>query len=267
MNFSVVMSVYVKDVADYLQQALDSLINQTLLPSEIIIVSDGPLTENLYEVIDNFIEHHENSLHIKCPVNKGPANAWNLGVAESGYDWIARMDADDICLPDRFEKQIAYLTDNPQVALLGGAISEFDTDPDMVKNNRNVPTSLREIVSLSKKRNPFNHVTVMFNKQAYLAAGKYIQITGFVDYYLWVRMLNDEIIAHNLDSVLVKVRVGNDMVGRRIGINYAKSEFEFNFETYKIGFFSFREAFRNILLRCSFRLLPRKFVSWMYSLR
>jgi glycosyltransferase involved in cell wall biosynthesis len=267
MNFSVVLSVFHKDDPVFFDLALKSLVEQTIVPPEVIVVSDGPITDALSEVLQKYLTRYSFFVHIPCAQNMGPAHAWNLGIAAARYDWIARMDADDICIDERFEIQIAYIKSNPDISLLGGCISEFIMNPEITHNIRKAPLTLDKIVACSKKSNPFNHVTVFFSKAAHAAAGKYVQVDGFVDYYLWVRMLNLGIKAANVDRTLVKVRVGNDMVGRRIGLKYAKSEFEFNVAVMKIGFFTTMQGCRNIFLRCGLRLLPKFLVSYLYSLR
>ena len=267
MKFSVVMSVYIKDNDFFLKKSLESLVSQTLLPDEIILVADGALKSSLYKVISNYRCQYDFIKFISYEENKGPAYAWNIAIENSNNDWIARMDADDICEIDRFEKQVYFLKNNPKVQLLGGHISEFYSDESISIGFKRAPIGSDSIVKFSKKRNPFNHVTVMFRKDLWADSGKYIQISGFVDYYLWIRILSKNTFVANLDTPLVKVRVGNDMFGRRVGWGYLKNEIKFMYSSYEIGYISFYQMLKNLTVRIPLRLLPTSIVEILYKFR
>jgi len=267
MKFSIIMSVYIKDNNIFLKKSLESLVTQTLIPNEIILVADGVLSNSLYEVINSYKHRYDFIKFISYEKNKGPAYAWNIAIENSQNDWIARMDADDICEIDRFEKQVLFLKNNPKVLLLGGHISEFNSDENAPVGIKKAPIGMSNIVKFSKKRNPFNHVTVFFKKELWSNAGRYIQISGFVDYYLWIRVLSKNTFVENLDTPLVKVRVGNDMIGRRIGWGYLKNEIKFMHCSYKIGYISFYQMVKNIVVRAPVRILPKNFVKKLYKFR
>jgi glycosyltransferase involved in cell wall biosynthesis len=221
-NISVLISIYYKEHAEYLNQCLESLATQTVPATEIIIVKDGTLTDEL----ENILSVSKEKLPLKIvgyKENRGLAYALQYGLKFCSYELIARMDSDDICIPDRFEKQIKYFNKNINIDIAGGYISEFI---DTIENNvgiRDVPLNDIEIKNYLKKRSPFNHVTVMFKKDAVLKSGNYQDWYLYEDSYLWCRMLLNNCKFGNINDILVCVRVGKDMYNRRGGWEYYNS--------------------------------------------
>ena len=223
---SVVTSVYKNDKAEDVKKALDSILSkQSIKPKEIIVVVDGPLTEGLDKLISSY-EKVQSSIFkiIRLPENKGLGNALRIGIEAAKYEIIARMDSDDISLPNRFRKQIEYMDIHPECDLVGGQISEFIGSEYNIVGKREVPLSNEDIYDWMKKRCPFNHMTVMFKKSSVLAAGNYIDWHYNEDYFLWLRMAEIGCNFANLPDTLVNVRVGKDMYARRGGWRYFKSE-------------------------------------------
>ena len=139
MNFSVLLSIYSKEDPNFLTQSLNSVFNQSVNPSEVIVVEDGPLTPELYSVLSEFEICHQNLRRVKLPKNSGLGNALNEGLKYCTYDLVARMDTDDIALPDRFEKQLKVFETYPQVAAVSSWIDEFEETPDSVISTRKLP--------------------------------------------------------------------------------------------------------------------------------
>ena len=222
IKFSVLMSVYYKENPDHLRLALDSIIDQTLLPNEIILVEDGVLTDELYKVIDDYCKKYSFLKIIKLKKNVGLGNALNEGLKHCSYEYVARMDTDDISLKNRFEKQISYLRENPNVDVVGGNIIEFDSDSGKIISAKIVPEKYRDILKYSKKRNPLNHMTVIFKKSSVLSAGGYKDCLYFEDYFLWVRMLKNGNQIYNIQETLVKVRSGIQLIKRRGSLSYIR---------------------------------------------
>ena len=192
MQFSVLMSVYYKEKPDYLRDCLSSILNQSVLPSEIVIIKDCPLTEQLEEVLKEFITlNPELYKVIKLEENVGLGKALAIGVKSCTHELIARMDTDDIARNDRFEKQIKEFINDENLDIVGSNILEFDKTIENIIARRIVPSTHQEIVKYSKRRNPFNHMTVMYKKTSVLNAGNYrlVHGLGYEDYDLWVRML------------------------------------------------------------------------------
>ncbi len=222
MDFSVLLSVYKKENPQYFKQALESVWQQqTMKPAEIVVVEDGPLTDELYDVLDVFGK--ECDCLIRCPLKENVqlGRALAYGVTQCSYDLIARMDTDDISEPKRFEKQCAYMEKNPKIVALGGWIQEFDQE-GKYSAIKKMPETMDEIKSYAKYRNPLNHMTVMLRKSAVLEVGNYQHYPMLEDYHLWVRMLANGMQFHNLPEVLIRMRVDDATYGRRGGSDYFK---------------------------------------------
>lgn len=225
LKFSVAISVYKNDNADYFDKALESItINQTVAPSEIVLVVDGPVGENLNKVIEKYSAQNENFKAVRLPENMGLGNALKTAVENASYEIIARMDSDDIAARTRFEQQIKFFESDKTVDIVGGDISEFIGDEENIVAYRKVPKSNEEIRKYMQTRCPLNHVSVMFKKSAVLNAGGYLDLFWNEDYYLWIRMLLNGAVFANTGTVLVNVRTGADMYSRRGGKRYFKSE-------------------------------------------
>lgn len=224
MRFSVVISVYKNDNLQYFKAALDSIMNQTVPPSEIIIVVDGPVPIELNNFLAEYKSGHGFIKPIYLEKNSGLGNALRIGVEASSFELIARMDSDDISFPGRFEKQLRCFEEDDNLSLLGGNISEFIGGEDNVIGIRAVPADDKGIRNNLKKRCPFNHMTVMFKKSEVLKAGNYKDWFWNEDYYLWIRMYEAGCRFGNLPEILVNVRVGADMYKRRGGVKYFRSE-------------------------------------------
>ncbi len=224
--FSVIISVYKNDRAEYVAIAIDSIIqHQTIKPDEVILVVDGPIGYDLSNLLLQFERKYEKYLKILWQkVNTGLGNVLRIGVENAKYDIIARMDSDDISRSDRFEKQIKFMSENPDVDLVGGQIEEFIDSADNIVGKRIVPTESTEIYKYIKSRCPFNHMSVMFRKSAVLNVGNYMDWHYNEDYYLWIRMALAGCVFANMPDTLVNVRVGKDMYNRRGGWKYFKSE-------------------------------------------
>lgn len=213
--FSVLMSVYKNESADYLNQSLRSIVNQTVPPYEIILVEDGPLPRALEKVIIKFQDRYSRFRVIKIAKNKGLGNALRIGTKYVNTEWIARMDSDDISVENRFELQLKAVIQDPSLAVVGGQVSEFMKDDSNIVGYRYVPIDKEEIYSFAKWRSPFNHPSVLINKNKLEAVGGYCPYGNLEDYYLWVRMIAKEYNVKNLDRVLVKMRVDSGMYSRR----------------------------------------------------
>lgn len=223
--FSVLMSVYKNDNPADFKLAVESIsINQTRKPDEIIIVVDGPIPYDLNYELTNLTERIPQIRTIFLKVNKGLGNALRIGIENASNEIVARMDSDDISARDRFEREIEYLEENPDCAMVGSQISEFIGSTENVVGKREVPCSNKDIHEWMKKRCPFNHMTVAFRRSKVLEVGNYIDWHFNEDYYLWIRMAEKGFILSNLPEVLVNVRVGEQMYARRGGWKYFKSE-------------------------------------------
>ena len=222
--FSVCMSVYHGDNAVFFNEALTSIYEQTRQPDEIVLVVDGPVGNDINGVIEKYQQEWSRFRVVRLEKNCGHAIARQTGLDVAKYEYIAIMDSDDIANADRFEKQIGYVEQHPEVDVVGGQINEFIGKPDNIVGTRIVPINDSDIKNYLKSRCPMNLVTVMLKKDSVQKVGGYIDWYCEEDYYLWVRMAEAGMTFANLPDNLVNVRVGEEMYQRRGGVRYFKSE-------------------------------------------
>ncbi|MBO9731718.1 MAG: glycosyltransferase [Chitinophaga sp.] len=266
LDFSVLMPVYIKENPEYLKLAIQSLLEQTVLPSEIVIVEDGPLTPALHEVINTFALAHPGKFNIiQLSDNHGMGYAMDTGLQQCKCDYVARMDSDDIARKDRFEIQTAFLKKHPEIDLLGSYIEEFSTNPGDLNRFRKVPVTHDDILAFARYRNPINHMTVMFKKKKALEVGSYWHKRVLEDYNLWYKMLKNGCKMHNLPDILMYARVGNNMVGRRRGIKYIKEELHFFGTMADDKFITRREYYTHSAARIAMKMLPTSVLNFLYS--
>lgn len=265
-KISVLMSVYHKENPDFLTACLDSMLNQTYQPDEIVLVKDGPLTEALERIIKRFNEKNEDLFKIiPLEENVGLGKALAIGVEASSFNLIARMDTDDLAVSNRLESQRNYLIEHPEASITGSDIVEFEGEIDNIIANRVVPHTHDEIYKCAKRRNPFNHMTVMYRKNAVLQAGNYQPLNGYEDYYLWVRMLKNGIKAHNSSEILVYARGGADMYERRGGWKYFKDGLTAQNKIYAVGLASPVDFAIRITGQTIVNLVPNKIRGFIYK--
>jgi glycosyltransferase involved in cell wall biosynthesis len=265
INFSLIMSVYAKENPLFLSQCLDSILAQTVMPDEFIIIKDGPLTNELEQVLSAAQFPFEvNIISLPENITQGPARA--EGVKAAKHEWVAIMDSDDICRPDRFKKQLAMLSADPDLDLIGGQIDEFNFAPGDLSVRRGVPTGHSDILTFAKKRNPFSHMTVMLRRELAVKAGNYVFFPWFEDYDLWARMLKNGAKCANHPDILVDARVGGGMYARRRGITYIRSELRMQKSLLNLGMINYCEFLRNLTVRVPVRFLPAKALKFIYNL-
>ena len=257
MKFSCLVSLYKKEKPTYFKDAIDSILNQTLLPNEIVLVEDGKLTEKLDNIINDFVNRYPELFKIVAfDENRGLGLALRDGVLACSYEYIARMDTDDIAKPERFAKQIAYLSDHPEIALLGSRITEFSIDAEHPETITQLPLSDDEIREYAKSRNPFRHMTVIYKKRAVLDAGNYRDFLWFEDYDLWVRTMQKGYKVENLPEYLVDVRADDDMFARRGGWKYLKQDIKFQKFLYSSRYIGVGDFWLNCIIRTIMRIIP-----------
>lgn len=266
LKFSVLMSVYKKEKPIYLEECLNSLVDQTIKPNEVVIIEDGPLTHDLYIVLDEFEEKNPGLLNRKAlEENVGLGKALAIGVEHCRYPLIARMDTDDIAVNTRFEKQLKEYMENPKLGILGSDINEFEADISNIVAKRIVPHSHEDILKTAKRRNPFNHMTVFYKKEEVLRAGNYMVLNGFEDYYLWMRMLKNGTISKNLPEVLVHARAGKNMFMRRGGYQYLKDSKLARKKIHEVGLNSYMDYFISTAGQVLVSIMPNQLRAYIYT--
>lgn len=265
MKFSVLLSLYYKESADFLRQSLESVFSQTLPPNEVVLVEDGPLTDELYAVVSEFKHYHQEMKIVRLKKNGGLGKALNEGLKHCTHGLVARMDTDDVSKPYRFDRQVAFMESHPDIAACGAWIDEFEGNVCNVRSTRKLPQDNDEIYEFGKRRNPMNHPVVMFRKSAVEAVGSYQPMPLFEDYYLWVRMLLRGYKFHNIQESLLNFRFCNDVFKRRGGLKYAWIEIGFYIKLYKSNYIGMVTLMENIVIRFSTRIIPNKVRSLIYK--
>ena len=265
IKFSVLMSVYFKESPSYLEAALSSIFTQTVMPDEVVLVEDGPLTSELDETINKFEKEYPTILKVvKFETNRGLGQALHDGLIECSNEIVFRMDTDDIAHKDRFEKQLKIFKEK-DVDAVGSNITEFDETMTNITSHRIVPEQDEDIKKMAKSRNPINHMTIAFKKQAVIDSGNYLDMMYFEDYYLWVRMMSKGYTFYNIQEELIDVRGGNDMIKRRGGKKYIKPIINFEKAILKLGYISKFEYLKNITKRIIGALIPNGLRFFLYK--
>lgn len=234
-KYSVVMAVYKNDKPEWLKQAVESILNQTVRSDDIVIVRDGVVPRELEEVLESYDKKHREITVVRLEENVGAGQARNKGVGRVKNELVAIMDADDISLPNRFELQLAEFNGNIELALVGGQLSEFEGDPDNIVGYRKVPTDYGAIKRFARYRSPINHVTVMFKKSAFSAVGGYPKLTRAEDYYMVSSLLAKNYAISNLQSVIVNCRIGSDNINRRKTWQNVRENITSRWKIHKLG--------------------------------
>lgn len=264
LSISLLGSVYFKESASSLRECLTSIKKSELAKkSEMILVQDGPIGEELRQVISEF-RSELNIIDVILEKNVGLGPALNAGLKHCSGDLIARFDTDDVYPEYRLEIQREEFYRDEDLILCGGWIAEFETDPKCVHAERRTPTDHSEILCSSRKRNPFNHMTVMFKRHSVLEVGGYGTEHLFEDYALWVKLIGAGGKVRNLPCVLAYARTGLAMYERRGGLRYAISETSFYYTLYRRGFISLTRLLMNGCMRLPVRLAPSAVRSYLY---
>lgn len=267
LNFSVLLSLYYKESPLALDQCFESIWEaQSHKPSEIVLVLDGEIGDGLNTCVRKWQSKIGIALKIvPLPRNVGLGKALNEGLKHCSNEWVFRMDTDDICTPDRFAKQIAFIENNPDVVLFGGQILEFAKEPNDSQVLKTVPTTNDEIRQFAQKRCPFNHMTVAYKKSVIKELGGYQHHLLMEDYNLWLRVIAANYTVANLPDVVLYARVGNGMHARRKGLEYIKSEKQLLNLKKQLKLQNPIHANMLFLIRSALRLLPSSLLGKFYN--
>lgn len=266
MSISVLMSVYKSEKADYLDRALRSVwTDQTLKPDEIVLIEDGPLGDELRHIITDWKSLlGERLVLLRNTKNLGLTKSLNKGLKVIKSDFIARMDSDDISHPLRFERQIKYLKEHPEISVVGGSLQEFDAAHECL-NIRHYPLTNEMVISSICKASPLAHPTVMMRRTIFENGLSYNEkYRTSQDIALWFDVLCHGYKIGNVEDITIYFRRDSDMYRRR-SKNKAWNEFKIymNGISRLYGFLSWRYIFP--IARLIFRLLPVSIVKWIYS--
>lgn len=266
MCFSVLISVFDREKPNNLERALISIWDdQSLKPSQIVIVKDGKLTEELDLIIEDFIIKTSGVVEVVAiDKNVGLAEALNEGLKHCRYDLVARMDTDDISLPDRFLVQVKFMKENKDVAVSSAWIDEYDQAYTRKISRRKLPESHDDILKFAKYRNPISHPVVIFRKKVIDDNGGYPSFRKSQDYALWSILLSKGHKFYNISEVLLHMRAGSGLMSRR-GFSYLKNEYKIILFQKKIGFLKSHDVVFNMLSRTVLRISPSFFKKFLYK--
>lgn len=261
--FSVLISIYKKENPDWFREALESVFAQTVQPAEIVLVEDGPLTPELYAVIDEYKKKYPIFNIIKNETNLGLGLALQKGVLACNNEIIARMDTDDIIPPDRFSKQFAKIEEGYDVVSCWSQLFVGDRNNVIAVKTR--PEKHDDIVKLAHRRSPICHAAAFMRKSAVLRAGNYMHRQYYEDYNLWVRMILSGAKFYNIQEVLYEIRTTEDQIIRRGGLTYLKQELKYLKEFYDLGFYTWNDLIINSNIRIATRLMPHKMRTFVFK--
>ena len=265
-NFSVCMSVYKDDDPTDFTEAVFSVFKQSCPPDEIVLVIDGPIPQPLMEAIKKLQKVIPILKVIPLAQNMGHAVARQTGLEAAKNDLCAVMDADDLSVPNRFEKQLKVFEEHPEVSVVGGIINEFIQTTENVVGTRMVPENDADIKEYLRSRCPMNLVTVMLKKSDVMKVGGYQDWYCEEDYYLWIRLTLAGYKFYNIQDNLVNVRVGEEMYQRRGGKKYFDSEVRLQKYMLNHNLISFPNYLYNVLVRFIVQVaLPNKLRGWVFQ--
>jgi glycosyltransferase involved in cell wall biosynthesis len=268
---SILLTVYTKSNGAYLDECFNSIYNQTYLPNEILLIQEGEISSETRDVIEKWKLKFKNIFTHKIidfqngPMGFGLPSSLNYGIKEAKFDYIIRMDTDDICDKSRIEKQLKFADNNPEIDLFGSHIIEFDEDLKFETGSRKVPLTQRSIVKSSKFKNPFNGPAVVFKKQVALELGGYPIVASNEDYCFWALFIINNKKLQNLDEYLVNMRGGDGIIDRRSSKRYRKGELMSLMYLRKIGFFNSYEYYAHVFFKTIFRNMPFIFIKQFYN--
>lgn len=265
ISYTALMSVYIKEKPEHLRESLNSLLAQTIRPQEILIVEDGLLSDELYDLINTFVKDYPDVFTIvSYSKNHGLWYALRLGVEKARNELIMRMDSDDISASNRAELQLQYMTDHTLCGCCGSIVEEFEGDVDNVISLVELPESHEEMVSFSKKRNPMRHPSMMYRKKTILQVGNYREMPFFEDYDLAMRLIDSGVLLYNIQKPLVSMRVNSGFYQRRGNKDYLNRMIDFRKECLRRGWINYTQYLITVIPHAIVCLLPNCLRQFIY---
>lgn len=265
-KYSVLMSLYQKENPEYLQLALDSMINQSIKPDEIVLVEDGPLTDQLYSVVDFYQKSYPDIMHIYVnKENLGLGLSLNNGLKICKNEFIARMDTDDISKPYRCDKQLKKFEEHPELSIVGSYVDEFCDSTDNIISIRKVPLKTKDIYEFAKRRSAFNHPAVMYRKSKVLEYGGYANLKRNQDVDLFGRMLFAGCLAENIDESLLWFRSSQDLSKRRKSWENTRTYIATIKKFWRMGYSSFSDYIVVLIAQTIMYIMPVKVQNIIYK--
>lgn len=263
-NYSVLMTVCTKDNPIYFSLALDSMMHQTLLPNEIVLVKDGPVVDILQKVIDDYILTGAPIVQVQLPKNQGLGLALNEGLKVVKNELIARMDSDDYSMPERCELQVREFQKNQELDIIGCQVLEFECTIDNIVGERKVPLTNEAIYRYAKKRDPFNHPTVMYRKSTIERVGCYSNYRKNQDTDLWIKMLSNHANCKNLAEAAFLFRFDESTYKKRKSWINTKILVKIRYKAWKTGFNSLGDFLMVAIAQLGICIMPIGIQKFLY---
>lgn len=265
MDYSVLLTVYKSDNPDYFKLSLESMINQTVPSNDIVVVKDGPVPETIQNVIDELQKEHPEIHPLQLERNMGLGLALNEGLRVCQNELIARMDSDDISLPTRCEKQLALFEADPELDIVGCPVKEFVGTTDCIVGKRDVPLDNESIHQYNRRRDPFNHPTVMYRKSKVIKYGPYGNYRKNQDTDLWIKLLSNGCKGANCSEYLLMFRFDEGTYKKRKSWINTKLLIEIRKKAWKIGYCSFADYMFVACAQLGIYVLPEGFQKYVYT--
>lgn len=266
-NYSVLMSVYIKEKPEYFKRSLDSILQQTVPSNDIVIMKDGPQSPEIEKLLEEYTAKHP-SIHVYgYEKNMGLGHALNVGLTLCQNELVARMDTDDIAFPDRCEKQLAVFAERPELEIIGASLVEFSGSEDNLVAYKHMPVEYEAILKYARKRNPFNHPTVMYKRHSVIECGGYEECSRAEDFGLFTKMVFEGRRGYNLPEPLLKYRADANMIKRRQSLPETKVITRIAKRNYESGYISWFDYVSLVFMQLTNHYLPTKIAGWIFRHR
>lgn len=264
-SYSVLMSVYIKEKPEYLKRSIESVLSQTVPTDDFVIVKDGPITEELNSLLEEYASNNE-CIHIYgYEHNRGLGYALNYGLNKCINELVARMDSDDISLPDRCEKELNLFNKQPELDIVGTDIYEFTDDEDCITGLKKMPVSQEAIKKYARRRNPFNHPTVMYKKSSVIKHGGYQEGQRGEDIALFTKMVFEGCTCANIDEPLLKYRAVADQFDRRTSKTDSDAVIRVIKNNFKKGYIGLADYLYVAAVQTAGRVIPKSIGKAIYK--
>lgn len=265
-KYSVLMSVYDKELPENLNESLESMLLQSYPPSDFVMVCDGKLTSELNIILKSFESEYKGTFRvIRCDEKIGAGIAFNIGIKACKYNYIVKMDSDDISYSHRCLKEMTLFAVNPKLDIVGSYVEEFNSDIKKITAIKKVPVTQEEIWEYGRRRNPFNRQTVAFKRESALNIGGYSNLKLCEDYEFCMRMLANGGRGQNIPEVLVRYRVHNDTPVVRKSWRLTKGFIKVRWTLLREKIIGFTDFFMPCALQMGLFIFPQKFTRWVYN--
>lgn len=265
-QYSVLQTVYKSDDPAAFETSLESMLKQTVQPDEVVLVKDGPVPESLQNVIDRLDQSYPGIIvQVQLPTNVGLGLALNEGLKVCKNELIARMDSDDISLPERCEKQLLMFENDPQLDIVGCPVKEFKDDPNHIVGVRDVPLENEAIHRYARRRDPFNHPTVMYRRSKVMQCGPYGDFRKNQDSALWLNMLSKGCKGANCPEYLLLFRFDEGTYRKRKAWINTKSLIQIRWDSCRRGFSSFWDFLIVAVAQMGIFILPTFVQKFVYT--